>query len=63
LTATLLPSLAIPLAGCIVEGPGRPGWRANHPYRCGFDPYGPPALQMNQRLPDNVLMLMPAERI
>jgi hypothetical protein len=26
--------LVIRLAGCVVEGPGRPGWCANHPYRC-----------------------------
>ena len=31
----LLLAFAVPLAGCVVEGPGRgPGWCANHPYRC-----------------------------
>jgi hypothetical protein len=31
----LLLSLAIPLAGCVVEArPGGPGWCYYHPYRC-----------------------------
>ena len=30
----MLLTFAIPLAGCVVEGPGRPGWCAYHPYRC-----------------------------
>ncbi len=30
----LILTFAVPVAGCIVEGPGRPGWCANHPYRC-----------------------------
>ncbi len=25
---------AVPLAGCVVVGPGYPGWCAYHPYRC-----------------------------
>ncbi len=29
-------SLAMPLAGCVVAGPGPgPGWCYYHPYRCG----------------------------
>jgi hypothetical protein len=30
----LLIATALPLAGCVVEGPGRPGWCYNHPRRC-----------------------------
>jgi len=30
----LLLSLAVPLAGCIVEAPGRPGGCYYHQYRC-----------------------------
>ncbi len=34
--ATLvLLTLAIPLAGCVVEGPGHPGYCYYHPYKCG----------------------------
>ncbi len=30
----MLLTLAMPLAGCVVDGPGRGGWCYNHPYRC-----------------------------
>ncbi len=30
----LLLAFAFPLTGCVVEGPGRPGWCYYHPYRC-----------------------------
>jgi hypothetical protein len=30
----LLLSLAMPLAGCVVEGRPGPGWCYYHPYRC-----------------------------
>jgi hypothetical protein len=32
--SALLLGFILPLGGCVVEGPGRPGWCANHPYRC-----------------------------
>ncbi len=32
-TALLLATM-LPLGGCVVEGPGRPGWCYNHPHRC-----------------------------
>jgi hypothetical protein len=25
---------ALPLGGCVVDGPGHPGWCYNHPHRC-----------------------------
>jgi len=34
LATLILLAVAIPLSGCIVEGPGRPGWCYYHPYRC-----------------------------
>ena len=30
----LLLAMAAPLAGCVVEGPGYPGWCERHPYKC-----------------------------
>ncbi len=32
--AILLAAFSLSLTGCIVEGPGRPGWCYYHPYRC-----------------------------
>jgi len=35
IATVLLLALAIPLSGCVVEGPGRgPGYCYYHPYRC-----------------------------
>jgi hypothetical protein len=30
----LLLGFIIPLTGCVVEGPGHPGWCYWHPHRC-----------------------------
>jgi hypothetical protein len=34
ISTLLLLAVAVPVAGCVVEGPARPGWCASHPYRC-----------------------------
>jgi hypothetical protein len=34
LFAVALVGALLCVAGCVVDGPGRPGWCANHPYRC-----------------------------
>jgi hypothetical protein len=34
IAALLLLAVAAPLGGCVVEGPGHPGWCYYHPHRC-----------------------------